>query len=371
MAIRSSPFFWFLLCAVALESAASFLLPYRAQPQASQADRNPTLIRAWPEYLSGPGPSAGRKRIALVGNSQAVAWEITDTERLYVARLKQTFAADHVAVDIENWSVQGLSTDQIELLSMQAVRRGFDLLVLVLGPDNIDLRTHYRLGSRPADLDLLAGKPSLWRLLPGAAFYPQTRYDDILRRALLINSDLARSRIAVLDLLAQHVEPGLHRFVFGSRRPRDALFRIEQLRQASRRRRLPSAAAPQNPAAPRPYTGASAEQWRTQFLHSRLPTFAAFYPAFRERLSRHHVGLLWIWMPLVRGEHSAVIKNGAKPFFDAVCREVATGGAPCVDMSDALPAEAFLSLGFSSHLNETGHELMARKLYPLLRDALH
>jgi len=141
--ITSSAFFWFLLGLSVVELVFHFSLPYHDQPAAADVHRNPTPMRGWPEYLRPVRADPGHaRRIAIVGNSQAVGREINNEQILYAARLQALFDANNDAVKVENWSVEGLSSDQIELLSMQAARRGIDLLVIIVSPSSIDLGSH-------------------------------------------------------------------------------------------------------------------------------------------------------------------------------------------------------------------------------------
>jgi len=321
-------------------------------------------MRGWPEYVRSSAEHRA-KRIAILGNSQAVGREIGDEQLLYSAQLQGLFKLNNVPVTVENWSVEGLSSDQIELLSMQAARRAIDLMVVIISPSSIDLSSHYRLGSQAPDVDLLAGSPLLWPLLSDAGFYPKLKYHDLLRRAVTLNSNTARSRVDLLDRLATTVPIDRHPFVFGQVRPIRAWRRIDVA--TGRNDSTRNAASRPAPA----YRGPQPAVWNRELMKLRLPTFNKFYPALHARLKTHGVKLVWIWMPLSQPVWGPVIKEAATPFFAEICKKIHASGINCVDLNDALPDRAFRTPDVTSHLTVEGHRLAAERLYPLLRDAIY
>jgi len=360
-AIRS-PFFWFLALLLCGEVVASIYAPYRHLPTASETARNPLPLRGWPEHLR-PGDGVRAANVAIVSNSQGVGMEVADPQDLYPHHLEQAFKATGHDVNIENWSVSGLRSDQIELLSMVAAERAMDLLVIVTEIKSLDVTGSTRLGANSDDLDLVAGHARFWPAILSSRLLGETRWDELLHRFLAVNSGIVRLRHYALDLLAAILPLEDHVLVFGHRRSRYALD--------------PVASRPVTPGSDLPreegvsYITVPAGTWETQFRRNRVPTFDKLFPQLDERLRESGTKLVWTWMPIYPGASTADMRAGAEPVYRDLCTRMSRAGVRCLDLTDALPATAFVTASASSHLNRTGHRTMADLLLPTIDDALH
>lgn len=363
MHLTRSAFFWFLLFVGLVEATAFLASPYRDHPQAASVNRNPTPLRAWPEYLSG-NTAPGKDLVVLIGTSQGIGLEFSDDRRIFFSRLKRNMVRERPGVALENWSVAGLRSDQLEMLSLQAVERRASLVVFLVSLGNIDEDWRFRLDIDAADIDLLAGDPALWHMLPGTAVFDQVHYHDVLYRALLKNSHTGRSRIAVLDTVAEYLPVAQHRAAFGAARPRNARLTVaERLETRDGGIRFNS----QFPDA----LNRPAGYYEKQYRRRRLPVFDAVYAGLRERFREAGIDMLWIWTPLAARGFEDTLLAGARPIQRDICRRIEADGWRCLDMTRVLPLDHFITGDMASHLNDKGHEALARKLTPAVVDAVH
>lgn len=356
--LSNNPFVWLLLILALLEALAYLLLPYTQQPIAADVLRNPTTWRGWPEYLRAPSLGVSGKKIAIIGNSQAVGREMRDPGDIYVAHLRRLAREQALPLTIENWSLEGIRLAEIELLTMQAVKRQLDLLVIIVSPGNLDRGGSYNLDFGASDVDLIAGDPALWNMLLDSGLRRRISIHDVLKRGALLHSNVVRSRIAVHDVTASWLDPRWDSVVFGQRKNRIAHLRIGESRGRSaslprQRRTMPAA------------------QWRQYLEVHRRPAFDTLFASLQRRLRATGVDLLWVWMPLpgaIAGESALA---GTRRFQQDICRTIEASGFACADLSSRLPDDHFLPLFQWTHLNHRGHRRFAAILFPLLRDAIH
>jgi hypothetical protein len=360
-----SPFLWFFVAIAIAETLFHALLPYTELAATAAGRRNPLPLRGWPEYVAASAAPAGSPstRVVVIGNSQGVAPELPRGERLFPALIEETLNGAGRNVAVINWSVVGLATDHLEVLSIEAARRGIDLVVIAASLKSLDIAGTTRLGASADDVDLLAGNPAAWPWYRDSLLAATTRADDLLLRAIYLGSALGRSRQYGRDLLAATISTRHHRFAFGATRSRRA-----QQTLAERRAAIPNAATPHGGLRPDPVP---AETWSRQFRHSRLPTFHALIPRLGARLKASGTRLLWVWMPIAPSLSNANLRRAAAPIYTETCAELAAAGIPCLDLMDSIPLEHFVSRGVSSHLDEDGHARVAALIAPAVNDALH
>lgn len=361
-ALRRNAFFWFLVAVVGLEIGAFAVSPYRDHPAAAEVNRNPTPLRGWPEYVSGDAVDH-RELVVMIGTSQGLGLEFSDDRGLFFSRMRRELAVDHPDILLENWSVAGLTTDQLELLGLQAVKRQASLVVFLVSLGNMDETHRFRLDTDAADVDLLAGDLAVWPDLYGTALFERSAYHDFLLRGLLLNTHLGRSRIAALDVAAEYLPVEKHGVVFGARRSSDARQTIVERLDAPRRGMQFSSL----------FSDAlklDATYYERQYRKRRLPVFNAVYADLRERFKAAGVDMLWVWTPLAAKGMDKLLE-GAAPIQAEICRRIEAEGWDCVDETRSLPLDHFLVGDLASHLNQKGHAELARILTPVVRDAVH
>lgn len=360
-----SPFLWLAALWLGTEALVSQLSPYTAQAPAREATRITYDTRGWPEYIRGDKQS-GERLVVLISNSQGLAEEFADSDLLYTQRMRDLARHAGLALNIENWAISGIRTDQIELLSMQAARRGADLVLLVLAPTNIDRLSDRRFGFHAADLHLMVGHPAIWPLLRDAAFIDAITYDDILLRSVFLASPVVRSRDRVLDRIAARLDSATQRLSFGHVRSRQAATPLAERPGAMLQDEEPAQTAP---ATRRPL--GTREPWERQFMDERLPVFRAFFPPLHQRLTDAGARLVWIWMPTTGSRFRESLWAAADPFHERICTEIREHGATCIDATGVLPPDHFLHDDPISHLNSQGHAAMADYLLAVILDVLH
>lgn len=356
--LTRSPFLWFAFLLAALEVLSWQTSPYRLGRKADQTTRNATKHRGWPEYLDVKDDKA--PLVALISNSQGVGGEIEDRNAIYAASLK-----DHLArrgFRFENWSTGGLRTTEIELLTMKAVQRGVDHLVLVLTVNNFDPDEQLNLDFPFSDITLLAGEPSLWPELRDSLFISNTRFEDLAVRFMARWSSLVRSRIAVTDLVAAHLPLEWHRLALGHEvRPGS---RLDDLESPEISLYFPAIDVTEEQLARRrAMLNTNPRDYDPDGIERRLETFERLYPILRERAKRSGMRLTWVWNPLAPGSTTDEGRSVRNSFIERASRTIERGGSRSHDLSDSMKSGYFLSHG---HFNEDGHREFARMMKEIL-----
>lgn len=368
--VFQSPFFWLLLFFLIAELAADVINPYLNTPYAADVSRNPTPLRSWPEYLRAkPGITTAGKNVAIISNSQGAGKEMANPAFLYTAQLEQNFKLSGLDINIENWSLAGLRSGQIELLSMIAAQRNLDLLVIIAEIKSLDVKNSTRLGANGDDLDLVAGDRSLWPEIRNSQLLGKTKWNELLHRFLLLNSDLIRLRPYLLDILAQEAPPVTHRLIFGHRRSQHALKSVNLVKENALETEQPTGTRSRQD--PKNFITVPASTWQKQFERNRLPTFHQLYPGLQQRLAGSDTKLLWLWMPVYPGASTVSLRQAAEPVYSTMCDEIIASGSTCINLTNSLPAENFITLSTSSHFNAVGHKAMSQLLRPVIENALY
>jgi hypothetical protein len=357
-----SAFFWFAAFLALGDIAAGFCLPYRLVPNAEEAIRNPLKHRGWPEYLDAD--SGGRPLVVLISNSQGVGGEIDDSRKIYAAALRDHLAESGFA--FENWSMGGLRTTEVELLTIEAARRRATHVLMLLTVNNFDVGERVDLKFPFSDLKLLVGSPGNWPHLHGAIFRERASFDDVAAAFLGFSSDLVRSRIAVEDLAGSRIPLKLHPLTLGRevrpgerfdamRDPNVSIYfpAVDDVALELKRRRDARIGQP--------------VEWAADQVDARLETFRAVYPGIRSRLAASGTGLTWVWHPLAPGSSVGESLVARDRFLASATALIAGSGGTCNDMTDAVNARFFMDQG---HFDEAGHREFARMLLPIVDAAL-
>ena len=349
---------WLLLILVLLEPAAFYFLPYRDHPAAGDVYRNPTDKRAWPEYLRERAGARDRL-VVLIGNSQAVGKEILDPGDIYFGLLKKQLSLGGYPVALENWSSGGLRTVDVELLSIQAIKRRAAQIIFVLSYRNVDHPFQLRLDYPSSDINLLAGDPFFWPYLRDTTFYPNTSLHDLLRRFFILHSNLLRLRIPIYDMLAAHLPSTVHRYVFGYR-----ILPREQLDPTPRAPHVERVVDPRylveaDEAEKLPITGPD--------MLLRLATFTRFLDSLELRFSGTGIKCSLAWMPLARSSMDDAGHARLQSFIEAANRAAGAKGMDTYDFTDLVPGSNFYTY---SHMDAQGHRLLAEALLPIILNEL-
>jgi hypothetical protein len=379
-------FAWFVVLLLLAEAAAWWRLPYRHLPSAAEVPRNVRSHRGFPEYLmvpsrgglassrsgfdparDGPESDGGERPFAVViGNSQAVGMEVSDPERIWCAELRRRLAGGDRPAHLENWSLGGLRTAEVELLALAALERGADLLVFVLHFRNFDPVGRVSLDVASSDVPLLAGHPALWPAMDGLLLDRDLELDEKLVHAVMLGSSFARMRNPILDRLSHVVPPPVHRFVFGHLRDPGDVFgptrqhSTEGLPTPERRARWVALGG---------LDEALEELGRLDEAEraARLACFDAISASVGQRAAERGARVVWVWAPADVTAVPADVEAPIREFLAQAGAMLAGRDGDPVDLLDAVPHAEFVSL---SHFGVEGHARMAALMEPVVRDAL-
>lgn len=357
--VLSNPFFWLLLIMLALEITAFYLLPYRSIPVAETAVRNPLQKRGWPEYTRGKSSQEG-KLVVIISNSQGIGKEITAPGSTYSGLLRERLKAMMPEVLLENWSCAGIRTADIEMLSLRAVERKADLVLFVLSFENLDPVGKVNLEFPSSDVKLLAAVPSLWRHFPQTQFFrrltPRTAFENFFS----FRSRLIRSRIDVLESLANLLPREAHRYVFGqelrSHRRLDG-WGSEQV--GGEETTLKCILEKKN--------RGGAFKVKEERLEQSRETFSQVYPTLAKRLDSRGIRHVWVWQPLALDNFKERSINHIRHFVEGATGTIETAGGRSLDLTGSIPTRHFYSRG---HFDQHGHELMSSSILPVIADEL-
>lgn len=99
--------------------------------------------------------------------------------------------------------MQGLRTNELEVLALEAEAQGAELLVIAVGYKNFEHPHLVMLDYGASDVDLLAGLPHLWQpLLNSTVTGESADLDDLLVRCFQVLTHLGRLRRPILDSLS-------------------------------------------------------------------------------------------------------------------------------------------------------------------------
>lgn len=350
--LTGSPFFWFAVFWVALECVALRVIPFPRQARADSVARNPNGRRGWPEYTSA-GEVQSRRRVVLIGNSQAVALEIPDPRDTYAGLLQASLATR--GVTLENWSYQGIHYHQVELLSLKAAQRKPDLVVFALGYQAFGPGVLLDWGS--SDLPLLAGVPTMWPQLARTEIGHELDWDQHLELLFYATSSVGRARGWLLDLAGRSMPKSLQKFVFGQPRveqPPPEYFAALRLDEGRMREDSKKAKRKLN-------------RLRQFEVDERVERFRGFHEALAARFDEAGVDYAFVWIP---GDMDGVdprVVELLRDFHRRASAIVRARGHQTADLLTRCKSHHFVSV---AHFNEEGHRIMAGLMGKVIVDAL-
>ncbi len=359
--ILRSPWLWFVLLLLGAEAAAWAWI-HRQPVELDGHRRNATPLRNWPAYTACRR-DGDRPLVVLIGNSQAVGPEFSDSDDIYFAMLQDRLAAEGLDVDLRNWSVNGLRTNQLELLSLKALRCGASSLIFVLSLPNITEMHDYRLVNHAADVDRLAGEPGLWPTLRGSLVAELASPNDFIMATLRRHVALLSAREQWLDRAASALDRRLfHAFTGHLRQPFSHLTLAERAeRSGGGRMNLGFEIG----------SRVHGDLWRRTIERQRMPVFERVYANLDRQLERHGARLAWVWSATRAEGRGLELVEVADEFQQRICQRLEDDGRPCHDFTHAMSPASFFDVGLGSHFNREGQRHFADLLYPVVRVAVH
>ena len=190
--------FLFVVVIVLLEIAASVFNPYRHIPKANIQTRNQIAQSGWPEYLDIPQKD-NKHRIILIGNSQAVGYEMRDSSKTYFGILRDSLSQNNPDLDLQNWSTGGVRMAEMQILTAKAITEGADRIVYAIHADNFDLAENVNLNYIDSDVKLLLSEKDVFHLVEKMQLGQQISFIDRFNAWMERNIGLLRWRQYLLN----------------------------------------------------------------------------------------------------------------------------------------------------------------------------
>ena len=357
--LRRSGIFYFVFILLLVELFIRGLVSWPNEAAEPPYLRNPTPYRGWPEYVSRT--EANKKNLILLGNSQGVGTELPDVSTIYAYKAYNALAKRDPSLALHNWSVTGLLAHQLELLSLKALSYDPALLILSVSLHNFNPTGELTLIRDETDIPLLMWDVDvLSRDWLRTSLVRNSSSSELVRIFFNKVSAIGRARTAGFDRLAQEVPWKMHRLVFGHRRPQPVLTPIYDRKETSQ------------PTQIRPLQINSPEShWDRQFRGKQLPVALEFYGRLKQKSMEHGTKIVWVWMPFARRDDTSTLLDAMQKIHIEFCALVIADGSKCLDFSEELDPDYFISADLSSHLTRTGHEQMAKLVTTEILDALY
>jgi hypothetical protein len=352
---------WLGLFVGLAEVAAALWSPYREIPRASQAIRNPSMTRGWPEYTAGP-KNPPRDLVVLITHSQGVGREHSDPNVIYPTAVRQSLAQ---RADFESWACGGLRTPEIEALVVQAVRRKARLVILALAPTNLDPLERLSLRYPSTDAPLLVFDPVNWALARRTLAWHHTSAADLLALAGKRWSALLRSRSVFEDALSEELPPELAPIAFGRRVP--PVERLDDLARPGSAYWGPPTYALLAFREEQRQKGRAVRHYSAEDIEARLATFRLLAARLRALSRDRGPELLWVFTPFDHSRVSSETLSYLGRFFGEAKEILDEHEFPHVDFHSLVPQARFVTAG---HLDEAGHGLFATAMTQAIEHAL-
>jgi hypothetical protein len=345
--------YWIIpLLLILTEGFFYFKMPFRKVENAGHSIRNYYNTMAWPEYTNGKKKRDGKLAV-IIGNSQSYGNEIDSAEHTFIGIVCDSLSRTNPNLKIENWSLSGIRTTDIELLSIKAQIRNADYIFFTLHFDSWDYPENVSLDYPLSDVNLMIGTPGFWPYLKKSMVRKSFDRDRILKHWIILHSQTVRYRTVLYQKLAQYVPNEDHIFYFGKPINQRRGWRIEEVPDFRDQIKK---------------TKKSGDRIiSSKEINRRMSTFMEVYEKLLMRLENKNTKLIFIWAP-VSPEHVST-KNIAKmiEMEEKMSRIIKKSGHKSYILTSALDAEYFLSRG---HLNKKGHYFFSNKLLPILKHEL-
>ncbi len=352
--VLKNSFFILLILLAAFEGYWSVNLPYSKAIPAAFVVRNEFNKRAWPEFTSGK-KNSNQKLAVLIGNSQSCGYEYaSDSSVIYPYFLRKNLTGSKIV--IENWSIRGIRTPDIEILTTKAMAKGADIVILSLNPTNFDAPENINLSFPNTDVKLLLSDWKIYRTMKSSLLAKHLTFETWLSMKVTLSSNLIRSRTPVFTSLAEGLSLNDQIFYFGN--PITRNLNPDLLKTKNFRDRI-------NHKANLNEIQATKE---AEFIQ-RVSTFMQFcrYLKMRVELLRFKGKIVFVWQPIGMSKIPDEDARLMNAFNHIACSSKELNGFGFYNHTNALPVEVFETF---AHFDAAGHKLYAEKLTLLIQDEL-
>ena len=345
-----SPLFKCLLVLLLVNVLCWWLNPYNRVPDAVSVPRNVESKRAWPQYVSAP-KDPNQKLVVLIGNSQSYGEIKEDPETIFPALLRQQLKMRNIA--LENWSIRGIRTADIELLSAQAIAKGADMILFVLDMSNFDAQENINLDFPNTDVNLLLSDVNVRKLMEYSLLRKNYNIEHVLRKTLQRHMPLAAVRHPLYTTLADGIVNNNDEiFVFGNPVSRELNPQINDFK-IMRDKLMHKKVNPNNRV-----------KIEDSHFFNYLKTAVLFDYYLSKRVQGSNTKVMFAWQPLRTHHFSQPEIRRIKQFRTNMSQLNAKFGFNQVDLLDAVSPEGMTTI---SHFNSKGHRAFADTLLQYLK----
>lgn len=345
-----SSFILFVSLIIGAEIFSRCFSPFRDYPTAVEAFRNPIHRLGWPEYTAGPTPE-GKELVVFIGNSQGVGFEMENAEDIYFAQVKRHFEKLHPNLHFENWSHGGIRSSNVELLTLQARRRGAKKIVFLLHHDNFDAKKDMRVDYSVSDIPLLLADHNIGRHKKELLMNDLLRLEDRLSLWLKANFHTFRNIEYWRFQSAHWIPKPQHTFVFGTSIPTGGVLDFRRFPELKKEYYENWEAMGGKPKEKMQVSTAEFELRRLAFHDFRHNINCIFEDEATE--------IIWLFPPVNTDVFDQIsIDLSQQVFYHPSLRN-----AHSYNLTLSLTANDFISRG---HLNQDGHRHMAELLIKTL-----
>jgi lysophospholipase L1-like esterase len=324
--------------------------PYNRVPDAVSVPRNVESKRAWPKYVSAP-KDPDKKLVVLIGNSQSYGEFEENPETIYPALLKQKL--NNHSVVLENWSLRGIRTADIELLSAQAIAKGADMILFVLDMSNFDAPENINLDFPNTDINLLLSDAKVRELMEHSLLRKNYNIEHVLRKILQRYVPMASIRHPFYTELSDRiVNKHDEIFVFGnpvSREFNPQINDFKVMRDRLMHKKL------------NPNFKVKIED--THFF-TYLKTAVLFDYYLSKRLKGSQTKVMFVWQPLLTQQMSELEIKRITQFRKNMNKLNQKFAFKHKDLVNAVSASGMTTI---SHFNSKGHRAFADTLFQYLK----
>lgn len=344
-----SPLYKFLLVLLLANILCWWLNPYHHVADAVTVSRNSESKRAWPQYVSAP-KDPNQKLIVLIGNSQSYGEFKENPDSIFPALLRQRLKSQNIV--LENWSIRGIRTADVELLTAQAIAKGADMILFVLDMSNFDAPENINLDFPNTDVNLLLSDASVRQLMQHSLLHKNYNIEHILRKILQRHIPLAAMRHPLYTTLADGiVNKNDEIFVFGNPVSREFNPQINDFK-VMRNKLMHKKVNPGN----------KVKIEDSHFI-GYLKTAVLFDYYLRKRINGSQTKVMFAWQPLLTHHLNQREIKRVKQFRANMSQLNEELTFKDLDFLNAVSPEGMTTM---SHFNQNGHRAFADTLYHYL-----
>jgi len=342
-------FFSLLAILFFTEAYFSYTNPYRLMPTAAESNRNAARRYAWSEYLNFT-KKRDKKLLVFIGNSQIFGNEMKDEKDIYFSQLKEKFRQIDSTYELQNWSVSGLRTSDMELLSIMAGVKKADVVVFPIISGTIDFMHEIRLDFPNTDINLFVARSDFRKPLKNTLLYQSINREDFIKYWLTYHSATIRYRTHLYHEMAKYTPDYDEIFWFGKPMRTERNYQIAENKDFRNKYN-------KNP---------NARDLSIAF-EERQKIFENFHKLLEKRLKPLGTKVIFVWIPVSTEKVSKKNVDYNRIFVAKAEKQIRQAGWTSLYFTESVPPEYFLTRG---HFTKEGHQYFSQIIFDALRKEL-